>query len=120
MKNTLQTLITRQMPTYTKVVSLFLLAFLLSIFVEAQTNVALNKRATQSSNYSSTSGQPGNAVDGNTDGRWSSDQSPIPKEAMGRQMHGGLSTWEKYIRSVKYKFGIVPTVAKIDWIILEY
>ena len=48
----------------------FLLLFSFSIFTMAQTNVALNKSASQSSNYSSSKGLPGNAVDGNTSGNW--------------------------------------------------
>ncbi|WP_421949377.1 discoidin domain-containing protein [Phaeodactylibacter xiamenensis] len=44
----------------------------LGMGLSAQNNVALNKRATQSSNYTSSSGQPSKAVDGNTDGRWQS------------------------------------------------
>ena len=50
---------------------LIAISFLTLANVEAQTNVALNKRATQSSNYTSSAGQPSKAVDGNTNGNWS-------------------------------------------------
>lgn len=52
---------------------LLLGSFLVHHQTQAQVNVALNKKATQSSNYIiSGKGTPSNAVDGNTDGNWQS------------------------------------------------
>jgi F5/8 type C domain-containing protein len=70
MKNTLQIFNQQPLFSYAKFISLFLLVFSISVFAEAQTNVALHKHATQSSNYSSNAGLPGNAVDGNKSGIW--------------------------------------------------
>jgi hypothetical protein len=55
-----------------KIACLMMFAILMHPGLSAQNNLALNKRATQSSNYTNTSGQPSKAVDGNTDGRWQS------------------------------------------------
>jgi len=55
-----------------KTTCIITLGLTISSFLVAQTNVAKNKATSQSSHYSLTAGQPQKAVDGNTDGRWSS------------------------------------------------
>ena len=60
------------MNSIVKILVLLLGSFLIHHQMQAQVNVAVNKRASQSSLYTSNAGSPSNAVDGKTDGRWQS------------------------------------------------
>jgi F5/8 type C domain-containing protein len=97
-----------------KIICLLFCISVLSISVEAQTNVALLKRATQSSDYTTSSGQPGNAVDGNTDGSWYGNSVTHTSGNGQKNPWWSVDLGERSLASIKYKSGIVRIVVKYD------